>query len=622
MSQDQEEFPTESMTTEIDAAHELGVGEPGESAPAPAEPAPTTLLGRINSGITPWVFYPSALIIVGFVAFAMALPDTAGDFFQGVNDNIVGALGWYYILAVAIFVAFSFYMGLSRFGRIRLGKESDRPEFSTVSWFSMLFAAGMGIGLVFWGVAEPLNHFANPRPAVAGLPTADVAEQAINQSYMHWGIHAWAIYAVVGAAIAYTVHRLGKPMSIRWSLQPVLGNRVKGGLGHAIDVAAVVGTLFGVATSLGLGVSQIASGMDAVDLLTDPGNLAKVIIIGIITMISLASLLSGVGKGIKWLSNANLVLAGGLLLFVLIAGPSLFLAREFVQSIGTYIQDFIGLTFDVSAYEGQAGEDWQAGWTTFYWGWWIAWAPFVGIFIARISKGRTVGEFVAGVLAVPTIITFMWFSIMGGTALYREMNGPGGLIGEDGSVDSTMSLFSMLADLPGGYLISIGAIILIALFFITSSDSGSLVVSMLTADGTDDPPRWVRVFWGVTEGLVAAALLVAGGLGALQTASIIAALPFSIVMLLMVVSLWKMFHKEHLRYEFADRQELLSEIGDHYGLEEPQPDPPPVAKRRRLPQFPVRKKGAKGAPASQGAGTATATAAADEPVQEGTVEDR
>lgn len=566
-----------------------------EAPVSEAPPESSSWFARLNAGITPWVFYPSAVIIVGFVIFAMALPDTAGDFFTSVNGSIVGALGWYYILAVAIFVAFSFYMGLSRFGRIRLGKADDKPEFSTGSWFSMLFAAGMGIGLVFWGVAEPLNHFANPRPSVAALSQEDIAEQAINQSYMHWGIHAWAIYAVVGAAIAYTVHRLGKPMSIRWSLQPVLGNRVKGGLGHAIDVAAVVGTLFGVATSLGLGVSQIASGLEAVDLLTDPGNLAKVVIIGLITTVSIASLLSGVGKGIKWLSNGNLMLAGALLLFVLIAGPTLFLEREFVQSIGTYIQNFVGLTFDVSAYQGQAGADWQAGWTTFYWGWWIAWAPFVGIFIARISKGRTVGEFVAGVLLVPTIITFLWFSIMGGTALYREINGAGGLIGADGSVDSTMSLFTLLADLPGGYLVSIGAIILIALFFITSSDSGSLVVSMLTAKGTDDPPRWVRLFWGITEGLVAAALLVAGGLGALQTASIIAALPFSIVMLLMVVSLWKMFHKEHLRYEFEDRQELLSEIGDHYGLEEPEPTPPPV-KKRRMPSLPGRRKSPPTAP--------------------------
>ncbi|WP_084125074.1 BCCT family transporter [Demequina sp. NBRC 110054] len=530
--------------------------------------------------ITPWVFFPSAVIIVGFAAFAIGWPDTASQVFSDINGSIVGALGWYYILAVAIFVAFSFYMGLSRFGRIRLGKESDRPEFSTGSWFSMLFAAGMGIGLVFWGVAEPLNHFANPRPSVAGGSTEDIAELAINQSYMHWGIHAWAIYAVIGAAIAYTVHRLGKPMSIRWSLQPVLGNRVKGGLGHAIDVAAVVGTLFGVATSLGLGVSQIASGLEAVELLSSPGNVAKVVLIGLITAVSVMSLLSGVGKGIKWLSNANLVLAGALLVFVLIAGPTLFLAREFVQSLGTYMQNFIGLTFDVSAYQGEAGQTWQAGWTTFYWGWWIAWAPFVGIFIARISKGRTVAEFVAGVLAVPTVITFLWFSIMGGTALYQEMNGDGGLIAADGSVDSTMSLFTLLADLPGGYLVSIGAIILIALFFITSSDSGSLVVSMLTADGTDDPPTWVRLFWGITEGVLAAALLLAGGLGALQTASIIAALPFSIVMLLMVVSLWKMFHAEHMRYEFEDRQELLSEIGDHYGLE---PSPPAVQSATRSP---------------------------------------
>ncbi|MEX0913748.1 MAG: BCCT family transporter [Demequina sp.] len=529
------------------------------------------ILSRINAGVEPWVFYPAALIVVGFVSWTIAYPDAAANLFGDINSNIIGALGWYYILIVAIFVVFSLYIALSRFGRIKLSRDDEEPEFSVISWFSMLFAAGMGIGLVFWGVAEPLYHFAYPRPSAAILGEEELAEQAINQSYMHWGLHPWAIYVVVGVAVAYTVHRLRKPMSIRWALEPIFGDKVKGALGNAIDVTAVVGTLFGVATSLGLGVSQIASGLDAIELLNDPGDLALVVLIGFITLIAILSLVSGVRRGIKWLSNINLSVAAALMLFIAIAGPTLFILREFVQSLGMYLQNFIVLSFDVGAFYGEAGESWQSAWTIFYWGWWISWAPFVGVFIARISKGRTVRQFVAGVLGVPTLLTFMWFSVLGGTALYREINGDGGLIGPEGEIDSTMSLFTLLQGLPAGTVVSAGVIILIALFFVTSSDSGSLVVSLLTSSGKGDPPTWIRIFWGIVEGLVAAALLVAGGLGALQTASIIAALPFSIVMLLMMWATIKSFSKEHDNYEFEDRQEFVEEVGDHYGLERVDP---------------------------------------------------
>ncbi len=543
----------------------------------------TSILSRVNAGVTPWVFYPSAILVVGFALFAILAPDTASKAFTWANSGIITNIGWYYILLVGVFVLFSFYIAISKYGRIKLGRNDDVPEFSTVSWFSMLFAAGMGIGLVFWGVAEPLNHLAFPRPSLAGRSTEVIAEQAINQSYMHWGIHAWAIYVVVGVAVAYTTHRLRKPMSIRWSLQPLFGNRIKGAWGNVIDVTAVVGTLFGVATSLGLGVSQIASGLTAVEILNEPTDLALVILIGLITAVSVISLVTGVKKGIKWLSNINLGVAGALLLFVLIVGPTLFLGRQFVQSLGTYAQDFIGLTFDASAYYGDAGESWQGFWTTFYWGWWISWAPFVGVFIARISKGRTVREFVAGVLAVPSLLTFFWFSVMGGSALYHEINGPGGLIGDDGSIDSTTSLFDLLDTLPAGTVISFGVILLIALFFVTSSDSGSLVVSMLTDRGNDsEPPSWVRIFWGVTEGLLAAALLLAGGLGALQTASILTALPFSVVMIFMVIATIKQFRKEHFRYELSERNDLMGEISDTFGLEpvDDEESSPPPAKRK------------------------------------------
>ncbi len=414
-----------------------------------------------------------------------------------------------------------------------------------MSWFALLFAAGMGIGLVFWGVAEPLNHYASPRPGVEGTGI-QIAQQALTQTFLHWGLHAWSIYVVVGLSIAYAVHRRGRPVSIRWALEPLLGDRVRGRWGDAIDVVALVGTLFGVATSLGLGVLQMSAGLDTANI-AEATEFTQIALILCITALTVVSVVSGVGRGMKWLSNINLVLAGLLLLVVLFAGPTLFLLREFVQSIGNYLQNVVGLTFNTLAFTGAEGEAWQSAWTTFYWGWWISWAPFVGIFIARISKGRTVRQFVAGVLLVPTLLGFLWFSVLGGSALYRELFGQGGLVGEDGSVDTNNALFALLTELPGGSVLLIGAIILIAIFFITSADSGALVMSMISTGGNPDPKAWIRAFWAVLTALVAIALLLTGtdGLGAIQTVAILTALPFSVVMLLMCVSTAKAFHAEH-----------------------------------------------------------------------------
>ncbi len=497
------------------------------------------------------VFIPASVLIVVFVAYALIAPDSAAALFAGIQENVIGAFGWYYVALVAFFVIFSLWVGFSRYGDIRLGKDDDKPEFSTMSWFALLFAAGMGIGLVFWGVAEPLNHFASPRPGVTGSEV-ELGQQAITQTFLHWGLHAWSIYVVVGLSIAYAVHRRGRPISIRWTLEPLLGDRVKGGWGHAIDVVALVGTLFGVATSLGLGVLQISSGLDSAGILAAT-KATQVGLILAITALTILSVVSGVGKGMKWLSNINLVLAGVLLLVVLFAGPTLFLLREFVQSIGNYLQNVVGLTFNTLAFAGAEGEAWQAAWSTFYWGWWMSWAPFVGIFIARISKGRTVREFVAGVLLVPTTLGFLWFAVLGGSAIYREIFGQGGLVADDGSVDTENALFGLLTDLPGGPALLIGAIILIAIFFITSADSGALVMSMISTGGDANPRNWVRVFWAVLASLVATSLLLVGdtGLSSIQTAAILTALPFSIVMLLMTVATAKAFHREHRAKEAA-----------------------------------------------------------------------
>jgi choline/carnitine/betaine transport len=516
-----------------------------------------------------WVFWPAAAIVILFVTFALVAPSVAENLFKGIQSSIVDTFNWYYVLITAFFVVFCLFLGFSRFGDIRLGRDDDKPEFSLMAWFSLLFAAGMGIGLVFYGVSEPLSHFANPRPGVTGTP-AQLAQQALSQTYLHWGIHAWSIYVIVGLSLAYAIHRRKRPLSIRWALEPLLGKRVQGGWGNAIDVVALVGTLFGVATSLGLGVLQISAGLDVAGLVT-PSQGSQVVIIVLISFFVLLSVLSGVTKGMKWLSSINLMLAGALVIYLLAFGPTTFLLREFVQSIGAYIQNFVSLSFNTNAFTGAAGEAWQASWTSFYWGWWISWAPFVGIFIARISKGRTVREFVAGVILVPTLIGVLWFSVLGGSALAMELAHPGTLVGPGGAVDVEGALFEMLAHVPGSGVLTIGVIVLIAVFFVTSADSGALVMGMLATGGQLNPSKRVRTFFTVITALLAISLLLSGGLLALQTAAIIIALPFSVVMLLICWSTVIAFTRERRAYERARRAQFIDRIGDYYGLEVEEP---------------------------------------------------
>ncbi|PTL71466.1 choline transporter [Rathayibacter caricis DSM 15933] len=540
----------------------------------------TTGSARPTERLAPWVFWPAAALILAIVAFALLAPGTATAVFSSLQTTVVDTFSWYYVLLAAAFVAFAIWMGVSRFGDIKLGKDDDEPEFSMLAWISLLFAAGMGIGLVFYGVAEPLNHFSNPRPGVTGTEQ-QLAQSALSQTYLHWGVHAWSIYVVVGLALAYAIHRRGRPVSIRWALEPLLGRRVRGGWGNAIDVVALIGTVFGVATSLGLGVTQISAGLEASGIV-ESSLTVQLVVIAVVVGITILSLVSGVGRGMKWLSSGNLILAGALLLFVLFTGPTQFLLREFVQSIGNYLQNFLGLSFTVSAFAGADGEAWQGSWTTFYWGWWMSWAPFVGIFIARVSKGRTVREFVAGVLLVPTIMTFLWFSVLGGTALYRELYGSGGLVGADGSVDSNLALFQMLADLPGGVVVTFGAILLIGVFFVTSADSGALVMAMIATGGSVEPKNPIRVFFALATALLAIALLIAGGLDALQTAAILSALPFSVVMILMCVATVIAFRRELRAYDKARRAAFVGDIGRFYGLEVEEPterEPVPLLQR-------------------------------------------
>ncbi|MFE9339373.1 BCCT family transporter [Streptomyces sp. NPDC007063] len=532
--------------------------EPEAKPPAPPR----------DGSIAPWVFYPSAAVILLFVLYAVIGQDTAAEQVQNVQDEIVGNLSWFYMALVSLFVIFVIWIGIGRYGDIKLGKDHEKPEFSTLSWFAMLFAAGMGIGLVFWGVAEPLNFFHAPRPGI-GEGAADREQFAMVQTFLHWGIHPWAIYVVVGLAVAYSVHRKGRPVSIRWALEPILGNRVNGVLGNVIDTVAVVGTLFGVATSLGFGVMQVASGMNFLGWVDDPNSkLLLVVLISCITGIATVSVVTGIGKGIKWLSNINMGVAALIMLFVLIAGPTVFLLNGLAQDVGGYLQNVLQLSFDTGAAHGKEGTSWVNGWTVFYWGWWISWAPFVGIFIARISRGRTVRQFVCGVLLVPTLLTFVWFAIFGGTGLFQQMNDKHNYV-HDGAISTNNALFEMLDTLPGGKFVAGVSILLIVLFFVTSSDSGSYVVDMLASGGDPNPPVWSRVFWALAEGAVAIALLLASDLGAgaaslntLKTAAIVIALPFSIVMIGMCVATLKSFHQERQAYLRAKEQKQQEELID------------------------------------------------------------
>ena len=525
---------------------------------------------------TPWktaVAVPTAVIVLGFVGLAALAPRWLGQLLNAANSTVVNGLGWYYSLIVAGFVAFALLVAFGPYGNITLGPDDETPSYSLVSWFAMLFAAGMGIGLVFWGVAEPLNHYATPPPGTPeGTSDAMKAQEAMTTSFLHWGLSAWAVYIVVGLAIAYTVHRKGRKVSLRWVLEPLFGRRVRGWFGDVVDVFAIVGTLFGVAASLGFGASQFTSGLDYLGIIK-PEIWVLLAVIAIITSLATCSVLSGLDRGIKWLSNANLVLAAVLALAVLLLGQPLFVLREFVQTIGDYLSNFVHLSFRTLPFQGEAGETWLGTWTTYYWGWWISWSPFVGIFIARISRGRTVREFVAGVLAVPTLVTFLWFSIMGGTAMWQQLHGSGDLISPEGKVNNVNALFQVLEHIPASNLLIVGFLILLVIFFVTSADSAAFVVDMVATGGEQDPPVLTRVMWAVLGGGIAAVLLWGGavsggedltaGLGALQTMTILAAAPFSVVMVLACLATLRAFSNEHRQRLRLENRVLRREMTEH-----------------------------------------------------------
>ena len=479
------------------------------------------------------VFLPAVIVIALLVIGTLSAPEKAGELFNWTLAGITDNFGWFYMLAVALFLVFIIGVAISRWGRIKLGPDHCEPEYSFTSWFAMLFSAGYGIALLFFGVAEPVLHYAEP-PAGAA-ETVGSAKQAMQIAYFHWGFHIWAIYGLVGLVLAYFSFRHGLPLSMRSTLYPLIGEKINGPAGHAVDTFAVLGTMFGIATTLGLSVIQINTGLNYLWEDIPVGTTVQVIAIGVITLAAIASVVAGMDKGIKRLSLLNMTLVLFLLLFVFIAGPTIHILETFLQNTGAYLSGIVERTFNLQAYERS---DWIGNWTLFIFGWTIAWAPFVGLFIAKISRGRTIRQFVFGVMFVPTIFTFFWFAVFGDTALNMIMNeGYTALISEVQD-NQAIALFKLYEQLPLTSIVSFVTVLLIITFFVTSSDSGSLVIDSLASGGMETPV-WQRVFWASSEGIVAAVLLVAGGLGALQTAAITSALPFAVIILISAAGMWR-----------------------------------------------------------------------------------
>lgn len=483
------------------------------------------------------VFLTSALLILAFAVGTLAYPDSAKVMMEGARQWTLKRADWFFVISTNVIFLFCVFVALSPFGRIRLGGPDARPEFSTKSWLSMLFSAGVGIGLMFYGAAEPLAYytdwFGTPFNVPPGTPEAE--QLAFSATIFHWGITPWAIYALMGLALAFFTFNKGLPLTIRSTFYPLLGERVWGWPGHLIDLLAVVATLFGLATSLGLGAKQAASGLNFL-FGVDGGVMTQVLLIGGITILAIGSVVRGLDGGVKVLSNVNILFATMLLAFVIIAGPT----EKILGSLGPNTLAYIKDSLPLSNWLGREDTDWFHGWTIFYWAWWVSWSPFVGMFIARVSRGRTIREFLAAVMIVPVLVAILWFTAFGVTAIDQVQNGVGAL--PDGISEVSLVLFQMLENLPFAEITSFAAIVLLIIFFVTSSDSGSLVIDSITAGGKLHAPVPQRIFWASMEGLVAIVLLLGGGavaLSSLQAGAITAGLPFTVVLLVCCISLYR-----------------------------------------------------------------------------------
>ena len=494
------------------------------------------IVNRLTQKMQPIVFIGSAFIVVCFVVFGSSFTKTASRLFSTLQSDIIDYFGWYYILAVSVILVFVIFLLFSPYGKIRLGRDDEKPQFSNFTWFTMLFSAGMGTGLVFWGVAEPMMHYKNP-PAADPESSAALLE-AFQLSFFHWGLHPWAIYSLFGVGIAFYHFRKNLPLAPRSLFYPFLGKKIYGWPGHLVDILATVGTLFGVATSLGLGAMQINAGLSRIsEIPIEP--VTQVIIIIAITFLATTSVVLGISKGISRLSRLNILLALLMLLFVFIMGPSFYILKIFISATGDYLQNLIDRSFWINPHDQQ----WQKDWTLFYWAWWISWSPFVGIFTARISRGRTIRQYILWVLLIPSLVTFVWLSVFGGAGLDILIN-QSFEIYQPIKEEVSISLHLLLEQFPLASVTSVLATLLITIYFITSSDSGSLVDDMVTSGGHPEPPVGQRIFWAFSEGAVAATLLIAGGLKAIRSASLTSGLPLSVILVIAMLGIFKALRKE------------------------------------------------------------------------------
>jgi choline/glycine/proline betaine transport protein len=522
------------------------------------EPGDTNWTG-FGFDVHPHVTFLATLVLVSFILLTLMFKEDASAFFGAAMEIITSKTGWFMILVANVFILAAFYFAFGRFGQIRIGGSDAKPEFSTPAWYAMLLSAGMGIGLMFWSVGEPMFHYASPSPMFGEMQaqTPEAAQAAMGITYFHWGLHPWAIYAIVGLGLAFFAFNRGLPLTIRSVFYPLLGNRIYGFWGNLIDVLSVLATLVGLATSLGLGVQQINAGLNHLFGI-EISTATQVTLIAVITAFATASVMAGLDGGVKRLSQWNMVLAAVFMMFLLLIGPTIYILGGFTQNLGFYATILPRLSLWTETFRET---NWQGSWTVFYWAWWISWSPFVGMFIARISKGRTVREFVLGVILIPTLLSFVWMSVFGGSALYLQSHGIADVVAAVNE-DVATAMFAMLEHFPLAGILSGAAIVLVTIFFVTSSDSGSLVVDHLTSGGKLDSPTPQRVFWAIMEGVIAAVLLIGGGLTTLQTASVSTGLPFALVLLVGVYSLYVGFSQEAY-VDNAVRRAVLRAKEDH-----------------------------------------------------------
>nr|WP_229738429.1 BCCT family transporter [Isoptericola cucumis] len=540
--------------------------------PHPALDYPIGVDEHRRSPVDWTVFGVTAAVAVAFLVWGFVDTDGLASASSTALGWVTTNMGWLFVLTASLFVVYSLWLAISKFGAIPLGADGEAPEFRTVSWVAMMFSAGMGIGLIFWGVAEPLAHYVDPPPGTVDAGNPEAVQHAMSTTMFHWTLHPWAIYAVVGLAIAYSAYRKGRKQLISSVFEPLLGRRAHGPVGKVIDMLAIFATLFGSAASLGLGALQIKSGLQVVGWAGDVGNGVLVVIIAVLTACFVLSAVSGVARGIQWLSNINMVLALALAVFVFVVGPTVFILNLIPNSIGTYVQDLAMMAARTGADSsttpgGVSTSDWLAQWTVFYWAWWISWTPFVGMFIARISRGRTIRQFVGGVLLVPSLVTVVWFCVFGGASIFLQKGGTD----IAGAGETEAQLFGMLGEYPWQSLTTVIVMILVGIFFVSGADAASIVMGTLSQRGSAEPSRPNVIFWGVATGAVAAVMLLVGGndaLTGLQNLTILVALPFVVVMVLLMVSLTRDLNSDPMivRQKYAReavKQAVIAGVTEH-----------------------------------------------------------